>query len=58
MHPDEIIQKLTAELAALPKRTTVPMRQVRRRYSRLLKTEDAACVLETAREILKTGQHR
>ena len=58
MEPREFAFMLVRELESLPERKTAPMREVRRRYSRMLDTEDAQYVLDTAQAIVDTDKHR
>lgn len=56
--PRALAAELVAEIHALPVRNTPNVRAVRRRYSQILKTEDAAFVLNLARELLGRYGHR
>lgn len=47
-----------AELESLPQLSTVPMRKLRRRYSKRLSAQDASYVLEVVHSILNSGMHR
>ncbi len=50
--PSEVAARIEADVAALPQRTTATVRKVRREHSRVMKTEDAAFILEVARALL------
>ncbi len=58
MKPEEFASQLIRELESLPERKTAPMRQVRCKYSQTLHAENAQYVLEAARAIVDTDQHR
>ena len=58
MEPEEFASALIAELEALPESKTAPMRAVRRRHSKKLRSEGADYVLAVARAILDSGRHR
>ncbi len=58
LEPREFASTLIRELDALPERRTTPMRSVRRRYSRTLRTEDAQYVLDVAQAIVDSDRHR
>ena len=55
--PRALAAEIVAEIHALPVRNTPNVRAVRRRYSQILKTEDAAFVLNLARELLGRYGH-
>jgi len=48
MNPDEVVDQIRADIAALPKRDTASLRGVRKRWSRALKAADAADVIAIA----------
>ena len=48
----ESAARIIADIDALPVRNTAAVRKVRREHSRALKSADAACVVEVARELL------
>ena len=50
--PSEAAARIEADVAALPQRTTATVRKVRREHSRVMKTADAAFILEVARVLL------
>jgi 3-methyladenine DNA glycosylase AlkD len=58
MQPKEFVSALITELESLPTRATAPMRTVRRRYSKELRSEEAPYVFEVAQIILDSGKHR
>jgi 3-methyladenine DNA glycosylase AlkD len=58
MKPQDFVADLFGELESLPVSKTVPMRKVRRKYSKRLKAESATYVLEVALLIIDSGKHR
>ena len=58
MQPKELASTLITELESLPTRATAPMRTVRRRYSKELRSREAPYVFEVAQIILDSGKHR
>jgi 3-methyladenine DNA glycosylase AlkD len=58
MQPDEFAANLIGELESLPVWKTAPMRQIRRKYSKKLKDENGAYVLNAARSTIHSGRHR
>jgi len=58
IQPKEFVSALITELESLPSRATAPMRTVRRRYSKELRSEEAPYVFEVAQIILDSGKHR
>lgn len=58
MQPDEFATSFINKLESLPEWKTAPMRRLRRKFSRKLRSEDAAYILEVARSIIKTSMHR
>jgi 3-methyladenine DNA glycosylase AlkD len=58
MKPDELAQVIFTELESLPEMRTAPMRRVRREYSKRLRSKPAWFVLELARLIINSRQHR
>ncbi len=58
MKPDDFAAEFIRELESLPELSTVPMRKLRRKYSKRLITKDALYVLEVVRSILNSGKHR
>lgn len=58
MDPEDFVSKLFSELDSLPERRTAPMRRVRRKYSALLRPEDADFTIDVAQAILNSGRHR
>ena len=50
--PYEAAARIEVDVAALPQRTTATVRKVRREHSRVLKSHDAAFVIEVARALL------
>lgn len=58
MKPDELAIDIISELESLPEMRTVPMRRVRQKYSKRLRSEPAVFVLEVAHSIINSGRHR
>lgn len=58
MKPNDFAAKFINELESLPELRTVPMRKLRREYSKRLRAKDALYVLKVARSILNSGKHR
>jgi 3-methyladenine DNA glycosylase AlkD len=58
MQPKAVVTALVTEFDSLPELTTASMRQVRRKYSKLLRSEEAQFVFEVAQTILDSGKHR
>jgi 3-methyladenine DNA glycosylase AlkD len=58
MTPEEIAGVLHHRILSLPIRNTPSVRSVRRDFSRLLRNTDASLMLEIARVILTSGEHR
>ena len=58
MKPNDFAAKFINELESLPELRTVPMRKLRREYSKRLRAKDALYVLKVARSILDSGKHR
>jgi 3-methyladenine DNA glycosylase AlkD len=58
MEPQDFASALVTELESLPEMRTAPMRRVRRKYSKLLRSEEAPYVFEVAQTILDSGKHR
>ena len=58
MEQDDFATTLVHELDSLPELKTVPMRKLRKKYSKRLRAEDSLYVLEAARTILDSGKHR
>jgi 3-methyladenine DNA glycosylase AlkD len=58
MKPDELAVEIIAELESLPEMRTAPMRRVRKKYSKRLRSEPAEFVLELARSMINSGRHR
>ena len=52
MTPESTAAQVAADIDALPKRSTVTVRKVRREHSRALRSADAAFVIELASELL------
>ena len=48
----ETATRIAADIEALPQKTTTTVRKVRRSHSRTLKSEDAALILDIARELV------
>ena len=55
---DDTVAAIQADLRALPVRNTGTMRDVRRRYSRELKTASADFILQLARKLIQTESTR
>ena len=58
MKPNDSAADFIAELESLPELRTVPMRRLRRRYSKRLNAQDASYVMEVVLFILNSGRHR
>jgi 3-methyladenine DNA glycosylase AlkD len=58
MKPHELAMNIIAELESLPEMRTAPMRRVRKQYSKRLRFEPAAFVLDLAHSIINAGRHR
>jgi 3-methyladenine DNA glycosylase AlkD len=58
MKPDDFVANLINELESLPVLKTAAMRKVRREYSKRLKANNAAYVLDVAQAIIHSGKHR
>jgi 3-methyladenine DNA glycosylase AlkD len=58
MEPKDFVSALVTELESLPESKTAPMRKVRRKYSKMLRSEEAQYVFEVAQTILNSGKHR
>lgn len=57
MNPEDFASKLVAELESLPAPKTVPMRRVRREYSKGLTSKDADFVFAVAQALLNLSQY-
>lgn len=53
--PSQVAAQIATDIDALPQQNTSAVRKVRRSYSRVLKGEDAAFIVETARALLACG---
>ena len=58
MKTNDFAAKFIKELESLSELRTVPMRKLRREYSKRLRGKDALYVLEVAHSILDSGKHR
>ena len=58
MEPKDFASALVTELESLSESKTAPMRKVRRRYSKMLCSEEAQYVFEVVQTILDSGKHR
>lgn len=58
MEPQDFASALVTELESLPEMRTAPMRRVRRKHSKMLRSEEAPYVSEVAQTILDSGKHR
>ncbi len=58
MKPYDLAAEFISELGSLPDMSTVPMRRLRRRYSKRLNAQDASYVMEVVLFILNSGRHR
>jgi 3-methyladenine DNA glycosylase AlkD len=58
MQPKDFASALITELESLSELRTAPMRKSRRKYSKMLRSEEAQYVFEVAQTILDSGRHR
>ena len=58
MEPKDITSALVNELESLFEAKTAPMRKVRRKYSKLLRSKDAQFIFDVAEMILNSGKHQ
>jgi 3-methyladenine DNA glycosylase AlkD len=58
MEPKDFASALVTELESLSELKTAPMRKVRRKYSKRLRSEEAEYVFEVAQTLLNSGKHR
>ena len=54
----ETATRIAADIEALPQKSTATVRKVRRSHSRTLRSEDAALILDIARELIGCGRLR
>ncbi len=58
MEPKDFTSALVTELESLPELKTAPMRKVRRKYTKMLRSEEARYVFELVQTILDSAKHR
>jgi 3-methyladenine DNA glycosylase AlkD len=58
LRPEEFAATLIRELESLPVWKTAPMRKIRKKYSKKLKTENGTYVMDVAHSMIDSGRHR
>jgi len=58
MEPKDIASVLVNELESISESRTIPMRKVRRKYSKMLRSKEAQFIIEVAEIILNYGKHQ
>lgn len=58
MEPKDIASALVNELKSLSESKTIPMRKVRQKYSKMLRSKEALFIFEIAEIILNSGKHQ